>query len=61
MLLFYYYPPRIALLIVGNIIRPFPSSPEPLYQKEVKCSAFDVEMTFHPHGNKIIFIRKASF
>ena len=34
--------------------RPFPSSPRPLYQDEVKCSAFDVEMIFHTHVNKII-------
>ena len=26
--------------------RPFPSSPGPLYQNEVKCSAFDMEMLF---------------
>ena len=25
---------------------PFPSSPEPLYQNEVKCSAFDMEIIF---------------
>ena len=28
---------------------PFPSFPGPLYQNEVKCSAFDVEMIFHSH------------
>ena len=32
--------------------RPFPSSPEPLYQNEVKCSAFDMEMIFYSHANK---------
>ena len=32
--------------------RPFPSYPGPLYQDEVKCSAFDKEMIFHSHANK---------
>ena len=31
--------------------RPFPSSPGPLCQNEVKYSAFDVEMIFHLHAN----------
>ena len=34
------------------INRPFPSSPAPLYQNEVKCSAFDMDMIFHSHANK---------
>ena len=34
--------------------RPFPSFPGPLYENEVKCSAFDVEMIFHSHANKLI-------
>ena len=38
--------------------RPFPSFPGPLYQNEVKCSAFDVEMIFHSHANKLIFHMK---
>ena len=38
--------------------RPFLSSPEPLYQNEVKCSAFDMEMTFHSHANKTHFHKK---
>ena len=33
-----------------KVNRPFPSSPGPLYQKEVKCSAFDMEMIFHSHA-----------
>ena len=37
----------------GN--RPFPSSSEPLYQDEVKCSVFDAEMTFYSHANKTHF------
>ena len=35
-----------------NRNKPFPSSPGPLYQNEVKCSAFDTEMIFHSHANK---------
>ena len=37
------------------ILRPFPSSPGPLYQNEAKCSAFDIEMIFHSHAKKDIF------
>ena len=32
--------------------KPFTSSPRPLYQNEVKSSAFDMEMIFHSHANK---------
>ena len=35
-----------------------PSTPGPLYQKEVKCSAFDMEMIFHSHANKTHFNNK---
>ena len=38
--------------------RPFPSSHGPLYQNEVKCSAFDMEMIFHSHANKTHFHKK---
>ena len=38
--------------------RPFPSSPEPLYENEVKCSAFDMEMIFHSHVNYTHFHKK---
>ena len=41
------------VLIILN--RPFPSSPGPLYQNEVKCSAFDTKMIFHSHANKTHF------
>ena len=27
-------------------------NPPPFFGKEVKCSAFDVEMIFHSHANK---------
>ena len=32
--------------------------PRPLYQNEVKCSAFDMEMIFHSHANKTLFHKK---
>ena len=38
--------------------RKFPSSSGPLFQNEVKWSAFDMEMTFHSHANKLSFTRK---
>ena len=38
--------------------RPLPSSPGPLYQKEVKCSAFYMEMIFHSLANKTHFHKK---
>ena len=38
--------------------RSFPGSPGPLYQNEVKCSAFDMEMIFHSHANKTHFHEK---
>ena len=31
--------------------RPFPSSPGHLYQNEVRCSTFDMEMIFHSYAN----------
>ena len=40
--------------------RSFPSSPGPLFQNEVKCSAFDMEMIFHSHANKTHFNQKGS-
>ena len=38
--------------------RPFPSSPGPLYQNEVKCSSFDIEMIVHSRANKTDFHKK---
>ena len=38
--------------------RPFLSSPGPLYQNEVKRSAFDMKMIFHSHANKTCFHKK---
>ena len=40
------------------LIRPFLSSPGPLYQNEVKSSAFDMKMIFHSHANKTCFHKK---
>ena len=37
--------------------RPFPGSPRPLYQNEVRCSAFDMKMIFYSHANKTHFKR----
>ena len=37
---------------------PFPSSHGPLYQNEVKCSAFAMEMIFHSHANETHFHKK---
>ena len=31
--------------------RPFPSSPDHMYQNEVKCSAFDMGMILYFHAN----------
>ena len=42
----------------SNDNRPFPSSPGPLYQNEVKSPAFDMEMIFHSHANKTHFHKK---
>ena len=38
--------------------RPFPSSPGPLYQNEVKCSSFNIEMIFQSRANKADFHKK---
>ena len=37
---------------------PFPSSTGPLYQNEVKCSAFNMKMIFHSHANETHFHKK---
>ena len=38
--------------------KPFPSSPGPLYQNEVRCSTFDMEIIFHFYANKTHFQKK---
>ena len=42
-------------MIGVSLSKPFPSSPGPLYQNEVNCSAFDMEMIFHSRTNKTHF------
>ena len=37
---------------------PFPNSLGPLFQNEVKCSDFDMEMIFHSHQINLIFTRE---
>ena len=44
--------------IITVVNRPFPSSLGSLYQNEVKCSAFDMEIIFHSHANKTHFHKK---
>ena len=39
------------MLVLNSGNKPLPSFPGPLYQNEVKCSAFDMEMIFHSHAN----------
>ena len=46
------------MLVLNSGNKPLPSSPEPLYQNELKCSAFDIEIIFRFHANIIIFTRK---
>ena len=48
----------MLFLCASVINRPFPSSPRPLYQNEVKCAVFNMEMNFHPHANKTRFHKK---
>ena len=36
--------------------RPFPSSRRALFQNEGRCSAFDLEVIFHCHANKMLFL-----
>ena len=40
---------------MGSVISHFTSFPGPLYRSKVKCSASDMEMIFHSHGNKTHF------
>ena len=48
----------LSLFWSDMLNKPFPSSPGPLYQNEVKCSAFELEMIFHSHANKTHFHKK---
>ena len=38
--------------------RTFPSFPGPLYQNEVNCSAFDMEVIFRSHASKTSFLQE---
>ena len=38
--------------------RPFPSSPEPPFQNESRCQAFDMEIIFHSNANNNSFHKK---
>ena len=51
---------KISIYCGFNVItnRPFPSSPEPLFQNEGRCSAFDMEIIFHSNTNKTHFHKK---
>ena len=42
-----------------RVNRPFPTFPGLLYQKRVKCSAFDMEMIFYSDANKTHFHKKS--
>ena len=42
----------------GLLSRPFPSPPGPLYQNEVKCSTFDMEIILNSHANMTHFHKK---
>ena len=44
---------------IKKFIRPFPSSPGPLFENEGRCSAFDMEIIFHSHANKTHFHKKS--
>ena len=44
--------------MASAINRQFPSFPWPLYQNEVKRSAFDMEIIFYSHANKTRFYKK---
>ena len=46
------------MLVLNSGNKPLPSFPGPLYQNEVKCSAFDMEMIFHSHANITHFDKK---
>ena len=49
----------IRIPLHGANDSPFPSSPGPLFQNEVKCSAFDIEIIFHSPANKTHLHKKS--
>ena len=50
----FYFNPKSAWYKI-QLNRPFPSSPGPLYQNEVRCSAFGMERIFLSQANKTDF------
>ena len=50
-------PPQMLIHVSPICNRPFPSSPGPRYQNEVKCSAFDMEMILYSYANKTRFYK----
>ena len=56
----YIFQPHVHNALFSNLRtnRLFPSSPGPLFQNEGNCAAFDIEIIFHSHANKLIFTRK---
>ena len=51
----------VPVLLLNQPDRPFPSSVWPLYQNEVKYSAFGMEMIFHSHADKLTFTTKVLY
>ena len=49
---------RVLVFVCSLINRPFPSSTWPLYQNEVKNSAFDIEMIIYFNAKKTDFHKK---
>ena len=49
---------KVDKMVNVPVNRPFPCSPGPLYQNEVRCLTFDMEMIFHSHANKTHFHKK---
>ena len=47
-------------VVLKQKTKQFPSSPGPLFQNEGRCSAFDMEITFHSHANKTHCHKKGS-
>ena len=50
-------PPQMLIHVSPICNRPFPSSPGPRYQNEVKCSAFDMEMILYSYAYKTRFYK----
>ena len=56
---FYYTPIKFYIMLTSILPnRPLPSFPWPLYQNEVKCSAFDMEIIFNSLASETHFHKK---